>query len=59
MKRISSQMESLSEIRFGSVVLLFRIAGIPLKNAVCFMILTYLLPELFTFYTQGALKLKK
>ena len=31
MKRIGSQMESLSEIRFGSVVLLFRIAGIPLK----------------------------
>ena len=31
MKRIGSQMESLSEIRFSSVVLLFRIAGIPLK----------------------------
>jgi len=31
MKRKVSQMENLSEIRFGSVVLLFRISGIPLK----------------------------
>ena len=31
----------------------------PLQNAVRFIILTYLLPVLFTFYVQGVLKLKK
>jgi hypothetical protein len=31
----------------------------PLKNAVCFIIVTYLVPVLFTFYVQGVLKLKK
>ena len=30
-----------------------------LKNAVCFIILTYLVPVFFTFYVQGVLKLKK
>ena len=30
-----------------------------LQNAVCFIILTYLVRVLFTFYTQGVLKLKK
>jgi hypothetical protein len=28
----------------------------PLKNAVCFILLTYLVPVLFTFYIQGVLK---
>ena len=30
-----------------------------LKNAVCFIILTYLVPVLFTYYIQDVLKLKK
>jgi len=30
-----------------------------LRNAVCFIILTYLVPVLFTFYIHGVLKLKK
>ena len=30
-----------------------------LQNAVCFIILTYLVPVLLTFYLQGVLKLKK
>jgi hypothetical protein len=31
----------------------------PLQNAVCFIILSYLVPVLLTFYIQGVLKLKK
>ena len=31
----------------------------PLQNAVCFIILTYLVHVLFTLYIQGVLKFKK
>ena len=31
----------------------------PLQNVVCFIILTYLVPVLFTFYIRVVLKLKK
>ena len=31
----------------------------PLQNAVCFIIISYLVPVLFAFYTQDVLKLKK
>ena len=31
----------------------------PLQNAVCFILLTCLVPVLVTFYIQGVLKLKK
>ena len=32
---------------------------LPLQNAVCFIIVTYLVPVLFTLYIQDVLKLKK
>ena len=41
----ATEFSSLYTLRFFS-----------LQNAVCFIILTYLVPELLTFYIQGVLK---
>jgi len=38
---------------------MYTVRFFPLQNAVCFIILKYLVPVLFTFYVQGVLKLKK
>ena len=38
--------------------MVYTLRFLPLQNAVCFIILTYLVPLLFTFYIQGVLKLK-
>jgi len=39
--------------------MVYTLCFFPLQNAVCFIILTYLVPVLSTFYIQGVLKLKK
>jgi len=38
--------------------MVYTIRFFPLQNVVCFIILTYLGPVIFTFYIQGVLKLK-
>ena len=39
--------------------MLYTLLFFSLQNAVCFIILTYLVPVSFTFYIQGVVKLKK
>jgi len=41
------------------MVCIYTLRFFPFQYAVCFIILTYLVPILFTFYIQGVLKLKK
>jgi len=43
----------------GTFSSFFLSISLSLQNAVYFIILTYLVPVLFTFYTQDVLKLKK
>ena len=38
---------------------IYILSGFSLQNAVCFIILTYLIPVLFTFYILDVLKFKK
>ena len=39
--------------------MLYTLRFFSLQNAVCFIMLTCLVPVLFTFYTQDVLKIKK
>ena len=39
--------------------MVYTVRFFPLQNAVCFIILTYLVPVLFTFHIQGVLTLKE
>ena len=39
--------------------MVYNLRFFPLQNAVCFIILLYLVPVLFAFYIQSVLKLKK
>ena len=39
--------------------MVYTVRFFPVQNAICFIILTYLVPILFIFYVQSVLKLKK
>ena len=52
-------MQEALDLSFDRLLMMIYSPFFPLQNAVCFIIIMYLVPVLFTFYIQGVLKLKK
>ena len=57
--RISTRRHNVSFQQNHILNILYTLRFFSLHNAVCFIILTHLVPVLFTFYIQYVLKLKK